>query len=163
MAQTHTQKDQKEASARIIINKLLERAGWQLMDNEHGKATVSVENHLIADSQAGDNTLGDDFEKVSGGFVDYVLFGQDRKPVAVLEAKRSRIDPLDAKEQARSYAAQLGVRWVLLSNGSKHYQWNIEEGNPEEITRFPSQESLESNIHIDRDIHAGIPLMVGRR
>lgn len=152
---------EKEANARLIINKLLEQAGWRLVDSEKAKANVSVENHLVVDSVENDSTLGDDFEKVSGGFADYVLYGQNRKPLAVLEAKRSRIDPLDAKEQARGYAQRLGVKWVLLSNGAKHYQWDIEEGNPEEISHFPSQESLESNIKIQRDVHALINEKVG--
>lgn len=144
--------DQKEASARLKINKLLENSGWKLIDDELGQANVSVENHLVADSDGAVSTLGDDFEKVGGGFIDYVLYGQNRKPLAVLEAKRSKTHPLDAKEQARDYARRLGVKWVLLSNGSIHYQWNIEEGNPEEITRFPSPDSLEISTAITRDL-----------
>lgn len=146
--------DQKEANSRLIINKLLEQAGWQLTDTEQGKANVSVENHLVVDSSLQSSTLGDDFEKAKGGFADYVLYGQDRKPLAVLEAKRTRIHPLEAKEQARDYAQKLGVRWVLLSNGVEHYQWNIVDGNPEQIIRFPNQESLETNTSIKRDINA---------
>ena len=36
----------KEAKARIKINKMLEEAGWRLLDHEHGKANVLVENHV---------------------------------------------------------------------------------------------------------------------
>lgn len=153
--------DQKEASSRLIINKLLEQAGWQLTDSEHGKANVSVENHLVVDSAVQNSTLGDDFEKVSGGFADYVLYGQNRKPIAVLEAKRTRIHPLEAKEQARNYAQQLRVKWVILSNGIEHFQWNIEEGNPESISHFPSPESLETNVEVSRDINALVNETVG--
>lgn len=153
--------DQKEASARLKINKLLEHAGWKLVDDELGQANVSVENHLVADTDITASTLGDDFEKVGGGFADYVLYGQNRKPLAVLEAKRSKIHPLEAKEQAREYAIRLGVKWVILSNGSLHYQWNIEEGNPEEITHFPSQESLETNTSVARDINTLVNETVG--
>lgn len=153
--------DQKEANSRLIINKLLEKAGWVLVDSEQGKANVTVENHLVVDSVSQNNTLGDDFEKINGGFADYVLYGQDRKPLAVLEAKRSKIHPLEAKEQARDYARRLQVKWVLLSNGAEHYQWNIEEGNPEEITRFPTQESLETNTEIHRDINTLVNEVVG--
>ncbi len=154
-------KDTKEASARLIINKLLEEAGWQLTDDESGKANVGVENHIVVDSPKQESTLGDDFEYISGGFADYVLYGQNNKPIAVLEAKRSKIHPLEAKEQARQYAQKMGVRWVLLSNGLEHYQWNIEEGNPEQILRFPSQESLETNVSIARDINTLVNEEVG--
>ena len=137
---------QKEATSRLIINRLLEEAGWRLLDSDQGKANVSVESHLVTDTPHTKNTLGDDFEKISCGFADYVLWNNNKKPLAILEAKKSSIHPLDAKEQARSYAQNLGVRWVILSNGQKHYQWNIEEGNPEQIYHFPTLESLESNV-----------------
>lgn len=153
--------DAKEASARLIINQLLQEAGWQLTDNHHGKANVRVESHIVVDSPVQNSTLGRDFEKVGGGFADYVLLGQNDKPIAILEAKRSCIHPLEAKEQARSYAEQMGVRWIILSNGTEHYQWNIEEGNPEQIQRFPSQESLETNVSIKRDINTLINERVG--
>lgn len=144
----------KEAHARLLINQLLQDAGWQLTDTPQSRANVSVENHLIVDSPVQSSTLGLDFEQTSGGYADYVLYGQDRKPIAILEAKRSRIDPLAAKEQARSYALALGVTWVILSNGHEHFQWNVKEGNPEPITRFPSPSSLEDYARITRNINA---------
>jgi type I restriction enzyme, R subunit len=146
--------NQTEANARLLINKLLEESNWRLVDDSSGKANVTVESHLLADTNETKSTLGDDFDNTNHGFADYVLWGQNKKPLAVLEAKKSSIDPLDAKEQARSYAKNLGVRWIILSNGKKHYQWNIEEGNPEQIYHFPTLESLESNVSIKRDIKA---------
>lgn len=154
--------DRKEAKARLVINKLLEKAGWRLTDDANGKATVTVENHVIEDRPDEESSLGDDFEKMSGGYADYVLWNHEGKPLAVLEAKRSRIHPLDAKEQARDYAKRLGVRWVILSNGSTHFQWNIEEGNPKEVIHLPSPESLESNVEINRDTQTLIDEQVER-
>jgi type I restriction enzyme R subunit len=143
---------EKEANARLKINQLLIDSGWRLLDSKDGKANVTVENHLIAASPADSGSMGNDFEQ-SSGFADYVLWGQHGKPVAVLEAKRSSIHPLSAKEQARSYAQNLGVQWVILSNGTEHFQWNVHEGNPEPITRFPSQDSLETYVRITRDVN----------
>ena len=128
---------QKEAHSRLLIDKLLERSGWRLTDDDSGKANVRVEDYLT-----------------ESGFADYTLLGQNKRPLAVIEAKKRTIDPLDAKEQARQYANNLGVRWVILSNGKKHYQWNIEDGNPEQIYHFPTLESLESNVSIERDINS---------
>lgn len=144
--------NQQEANARIRINKLLEQVGWRLIDDENGRANVSVEDHLVSANSGESDSLGDDFEHTNG-YADYVIWDQDRRPLAVLEAKRSSIDPLNAKEQARAYAQHLKVKWVLLSNGSTHYQWNMDEGNPELISRFPSQESLAFNVKIPRDVH----------
>ena len=60
----------------------------------------------------------------------------------VLEAKKEEKNPLDGKEQARKYAHSLNVRFVILSNGNLHYFWDLEIGNPEVITEFPTQESF---------------------
>ncbi|MCF6148226.1 MAG: hypothetical protein E3K37_06175 [Candidatus Kuenenia sp.] len=37
---------QKEAKARIKINKLLEEAGWRFFDNKDGKANILLENNV---------------------------------------------------------------------------------------------------------------------
>jgi type I restriction enzyme R subunit len=37
---------EKEAKARIRINKLLEEAGWRFFDNEDGPANILLENHV---------------------------------------------------------------------------------------------------------------------
>jgi type I restriction enzyme R subunit len=55
-------------------------------------------------------------------FADYVLLGKDRKPVAVVEAKRSSRDALSGKRQAADYAdlilQQDGVDvFIFLTNG----------------------------------------------
>lgn len=132
----------KEASARIKINKLLEEAGWHFLDDEITKANVQLEIGSKITRQQLDE-LGDDFENVTQGFLDYLLLGSDGFPLVVLEAKRERINPLSAKKQARDYAKSVHAPFALLSNGNIHYLWDIENGNPELITKFPSQESLQ--------------------
>jgi len=64
-------------------------------------------------------------------------------PYLVLEAKSEDKDPLNGKEQARRYAQSLNVRFVILSNGNIHYFWDLDRGNPQIITVFPTQESLK--------------------
>ncbi|MDH5533330.1 MAG: DEAD/DEAH box helicase family protein [Candidatus Pacebacteria bacterium] len=150
-----------EANARIKINKLLEKSGWRLVDSDEGKASVTVEDHLIVSPNKETDTLGEDFEKAKGGFIDYLLWGQNKKPLCVLEAKRSSIHPLDAKEQARTYANSIGVKYVILSNGELHYFWDIEVGNPEKIYHFPNQESLEKNVSATKDTNALVNEVVG--
>lgn len=130
---------QKEAKARLKINKMLEDAGWRLFDGEAGPANVDVENKVDM------HTYGDDFQNTKTGFVDYLLLNENQKPIAVLEAKRESIAPLSAKEQAREYANSLHVRYVILSNGNTHYLWDMQFGNPEPISSFPTLESLEED------------------
>ena len=64
------------------------------------------------------------------GFVDYLLLDERGFPIAVLEAKSEKFDPLVGKEQARKYARSQNVRFVILSNGNLHYFWDSGTGEP---------------------------------
>ena len=57
----------KEAKARIKINKLLEESGWRFFDNEKGRANIHLESKTKIED------LGDDFEKLKNGFIDFLL------------------------------------------------------------------------------------------
>lgn len=122
-----------EAKARIKINKLLEEAGWRLLDNEEGKANVDLEYSTKIKRD----------DKFKTGLLDYLLLDSNGFPLCVLEAKREDVNPLFAKAQARAYAMSQNIRFVILSNGNISYLWDIEIGNPEIITSMPTQESLE--------------------
>jgi type I restriction enzyme R subunit len=94
-----------EAQARITINKLLEEAGWRFLpDSEGRRENIICEHRVTRQEFSPGQDLGRNFEHVPQGFVDYVLQNTDGRPVAVVEAKRESIDPLTAKEQARTYA-----------------------------------------------------------
>jgi len=126
-----------EAQARITINQLLEEAGWRFLPDTSGRRENIVCEHPAKKKTFAPNVdLGTDFEHAPQGFVDYVLLNTNGRPVAVVEAKKEGIDPLTAKEQARAYAAGLGVSHIFLSNGLVHYYWNLRQGNPVKMTRF---------------------------
>ncbi len=131
----------KEAAARIKINKLLEAAGWRFFGNEHGPANIRLEPSVVLTEQAFDE-IGEDFEKASKGFVDFLLLNEKGFPLIVLEAKAESRDPLVGKEQARRYARSQDCRFVILSNGNIHYFWDLERGNPAIITAFPTPSSV---------------------
>lgn len=132
----------KEAKARIKINELLNQADWRFFDDEKGAANIALENNVKLTSNAIDE-LGNDFDKTKNGFVDFLLLDEKGFPYVVLESKSEDKDPLYGKEQARRYAQSLNVRFIILSNGNIHYFWNLERGNPQIITVFPTQESLK--------------------
>ena len=132
----------KEAKARIKINRLLEEAGWRLLDDEHGPANVLLENHVKLTASTLD-AFGENFEQTSNGFVDFLLLDTKGFPLAVLEAKAEDKQPLVGKEQARKYAKSQNCRFVILSNGNLHYFWDLAHGNPRLITQFPAPDSIE--------------------
>ena len=119
-----------EAHARIVIDKLLEAAGWDITN----LAQVSPE------------------ESASDGRVDYVLKDTKTRPIAVIEAKRFSVDPYSAKEQAKEYAKSLRVPFIILSNGQEHYFWDYADVDARPILGMPSQAELErrANLKIHR-------------
>ena len=114
----------KEAGSRIIIDKLLRESEWVLPGDDE---KVNVEPELT-------NKKGE---------ADYVLMDSKGFPLCVIEAKRDLKSPLDGKEQARGYADSLNCRFVILSNGIRHYQWDLEQGSPFVIDQFPTQKQME--------------------
>lgn len=60
------------------------------------------------------------------GFADYVLYGDNGKPLAVIEAKRTSVDPAKGRQQAKLYADLLEKQYgrrpvVFLTNGFETY------------------------------------------
>ncbi|EGT4906682.1 DUF4145 domain-containing protein [Clostridioides difficile] len=63
------------------------------------------------------------------GYVDYVLYGANGKPLAVVEAKRTSKDPKIGQQQAKLYADCLEKRYsqrpvIFLTNGFDMYIWD---------------------------------------
>lgn len=145
-----TMTNTKEAKARIKINKRLEQAGWRFFDCEKGPANIQLESKTKITKQDID-AFGEDFERTRNGFIDFLLLDEQGFPLIVLEAKREEKDPLDGKEQSRRYAQSQNVRFVILSNGNLHYFWDLERGNPEIITEFPTGESLKHRENFKPD------------
>ena len=131
----------KEAAARIRINKLLEAAGWRFFQDGTAPANIRLEPSVTIKSTDLD-ALGDNFEKITKGFVDFLLLDAKGFPLLVLEAKAEDKNPLVAKEQARKYARSQNCRFIILSNGNLHYFWDLERGNPYVITSFPTPDSV---------------------
>ena len=126
-------RDDNEAYARQKIDQKLRDAGWIFIDTDKSKRNVKLE------------------QKVEGGFADYELLDSNGFPLCVIEAKKPSINPLSAKEQARRYATEHNIRFVILSNGEVSYLWDIKSGNPQIITQIPTQESLELRQGFDPD------------
>ena len=130
-----------EATARIKINKLLEAAGWRFFADGDKPANICLETGITIKAPDLDS-LGNDFEKTSKGYIDFLLLDTKGFPLIVLEAKSEDKNPLVGKEQARKYARSQNCRFVILSNGNLHYFWDLERGNPYIITSFPTPDSV---------------------
>jgi type I restriction enzyme R subunit len=81
------------------------------------------------------------------GYVDYVLRGDDAKPLALVEAKRTRKDPRIGQQQAKLYAdcleKQYGQRPIIFySNGYDHWIWDDTRHPPRPIQGFLKKDEL---------------------
>jgi type I restriction enzyme R subunit len=81
------------------------------------------------------------------GYVDYVLRGDDGRPLALVEAKRTRKDPRVGQQQAKLYAdcleAQYGQRPIIFySNGYDHWVWDDTRHPPRPIQGFLKKDEL---------------------
>ena len=140
----------REARARIKINRLLEAAGWRFFPEGGVPPNIRLEASVtITESDL--DELGDDFERTARGFVDFLLLDARGSPLIVLEAKSEDKNPLVGKEQARKYARSQDCRFVILSNGNLHYLWDLERGNPHLITSFPRPSSVASYQRVKPD------------
>ena len=82
------------------------------------------------------------------GFVDYVLWGADGKPLGLVEAKRTRKDARSGQQQAKLYADLLEKRYgqrpvIFYSNGYEHWIWDDTRSPPRQIGGFYKRDELE--------------------
>lgn len=104
--------DMKEATSRIKINKLLEAAGWRFFADGKGPANIQLEPSVTIKT-ADLDSLGNDFEKTSKGFIDFLLLDSRGFAFIVLEAKSGDKNPLVGKEQARKYTRSQNCRFII--------------------------------------------------
>lgn len=91
-------------------------------------------------------------EKNGTGYVDYVLWGDDNKPLALIEAKKTKVDPQTGGRQAELYANCLeqhhGQRPIIyFSNGYKTWVWDDTFYPPREVQGFATKDELQWKIN----------------
>lgn len=132
--------DYNEAETRRhYIDLLLSEAGW-LLENSN----VDIEHELLGVERNKTRT--------GTGFADYVLYGDDGKPLAVVEAKRTSIDPEDGQTQAKDYANALEKKYgqrpiIFYTNGYTTYIWDDKFYPPESVQGFHKKEELQRLIN----------------
>lgn len=144
-----------------LIDIMLKDAGWDVNNTEFVKLELPLENHKEAGKK---------------GFADYVLFNKKGKPVAVVEAKKSSVDPIIGRQQAVEYANTIERDYkvrpiVFYTNGYEIYMWDDMYSQPRQIWGFYTLEDLEelffkhkykknlNKVEIDKNI-AGRPYQI---
>ena len=86
------------------------------------------------------------------GYADYVLFGDDGKPLAVIEAKRTCKDVAIGRQQAKLYADLLEEKFgrrpiIFLTNGFDTRIWNDKYYPEHKVSGFYSKRDLEKEFN----------------
>ena len=129
---TPDQHDYSEAETRdYFIDLLLKEAGWALDKPRDREFKVSGMPN-----------------KKDEGFVDYVLWGDNGKPLGLVEAKRTKRDARAGQRQAELYAdcleKQFGQRPIIFySNGYEHWMWDDLSYAPRSVQGFLKKAELE--------------------
>lgn len=148
LQEVHEVKQQNTASAgefpssiseaetrRIYIDALLKEAGWDL------SAPRTIEFEVQGMPHDG-----------GIGYADYVLWGDDGKPLGVVEAKKTMADAYKGKRQAELYANCLeqmfGQRPVIYyTNGFETHTWDDTFYPPRQVQGFYTKDELQLLIN----------------
>lgn len=133
--QVEYEKIDEKTTRKLFIDEDLKKLGWQF-DGVMIQEEYAVHN-------MGNNR--------SDGFVDYVLFGKDHKPLAVVEAKKTNKDPNVGKQQAKDYAdcleREYGRRpFIFYTNGFECFFWDDLQATPRQVSMIFSQGDLQKLI-----------------
>ena len=128
---------------KIYIDVDMKQMGWKFTG-----ADADVQEEYPVDGMAG--VIG------QKGYCDYVLFGKDGLPLAVVEAKRSSKDPNNGRKQARLYADRLEKKFgqrpmTFTTNGFETYFWDDVSGTQRPVSGIFSKDDLQKLMNRRKD------------
>jgi type I restriction enzyme R subunit len=114
----------EQDTRRRLIDGLLISAGWNV--GSGGTSTQEVGQEVEIPHQPTETGIG---------FADYVLYDDDGKPLAVIEAKRTSRNPEEGRAQAEHYAHGLEREYgqrpmIFYTNGHELWHWNDARNEP---------------------------------
>jgi type I restriction enzyme R subunit len=124
-----------------LIDTMLVEAGWDV--GADGVNTREVEREVEVHDQPTDTAVGK---------CDYVMWGEDGKPLMLVEVKRTSVDARDGQTQARLYADALARQYgrrpvIVFSNGFEIWLWDDAAGwPPRKLHGHYSKDSIEQLI-----------------
>jgi len=127
--------DWTEEDTRVrLIDLLLQEAGWDPEGEDVSEYQISG--------------LPTNAFPSGSGKADYVLWDDDHKPLAIIEAKKTIKSPENGKHQAKLYADGLEKRFgqrpvIFYTNGFTTWLWEDHFYPPRKIMGFLSKEALQ--------------------
>ena len=120
-----------EAQTRLNkIDPALKKAGWNVAEQSHIIVEYPITNGRVSKSVAPKPLKA-----------DYILMYKGVK-LAVVEAKSDEKDVSDGVAQAKQYAKMLNIRFTYSTNGDKIYAMDMETGDEQEVSAYPTPDEL---------------------
>lgn len=138
-----------EQDARIKIDDQLKGVGWDLNDKQQVRTEVPIYRSDTVSEPAAKYASKATSHTIS--YADYVLYNQDGRPLAVVEAKKQALHPYIAKQQALPYAKSIGAPFIFLTNGELIYFWDYTNDDARVVNSFFSPRDLERLLHLRRE------------
>lgn len=94
-------------------------------------------------------------------FVDYLLYLNDGKPIAVVEAKDNNHSVSHGLQQAMTYAHMMDLPFAYSSNGDAFYEHDFLTGQEQqiELEKFPTQDELIARYYAELNGGNGISVV----
>ena len=129
--------NEADTCRKFITPRLLE-LGWDDTPHQIAEQYVFTDGRIFVH---GNNTKRGRQKKA-----DYLLRYKPTLPMAIVEAKANYKHPSEGLEQAKDYAAILGVKFAYSTNGIGIVEFDFITGVQREVDNFPSPEELWSRL-----------------
>ncbi len=125
----------------VILN------GWKghiTMETKITDGRINISGNIVARSKS--------------KFADYMLYLNDGKPIAVVEAKDNNHSVSHGLQQAMTYAQMMDLPFAYSSNGDAFYEHDFLTGQEQQIDldKFPTQDELVARYYAELNGGKGI-------
>ena len=121
--------------------------GWKghiTMETKITDGRINISGNIVARSQP--------------KFADYMLYLNDGKPIAVIEAKDNHHSVSYGLQQAMTYAQMMDLPFAYSSNGDAFYEHDFLTGQEQQIDldKFPTQDELVARYYAELNGGKGV-------
>lgn len=118
-------------------------------------------DHITMETRITDgriNIRGNIVARSKPKFADYLLYLNDGKPIAVVEAKDNNHSVSHGLQQAMTYAQMMDLPFAYSSNGDAFYEQDFLTGQEQqiELEKFPTQDELIARYYAELNGGKGI-------
>ena len=143
-----------------LIDPALRKAGWDVNDPDRVGLEIPIDGFDPEAWQAlraelrrmGERGLTYD-AKLPEGVSDYMLYRPNGECIAVVEAKRTSIDPRFAEAQTKFYVTEIAKQqsfrpFAFMTNGYDTYFWDVGPANKRLVYGFFSPDDLDNLLYL---------------